>query len=206
MTWFHILKVKKHIRSSTWTCNYHSKLYTLKHINHHLHTNKQNPMIRRREKHVKCVNLIHSLTSLYNISDYATDREFDRENPDGSQVFTKNALEFTWCNQNKNFWTSFTKSKRFLASELAKVLTVNFQWRRLSQKVLPSDFLFFGNMSEHCCIIICERGHGYGVLFAIRKLKLSIKWQITALLPKLSANTCICSRVISLSLIMISIM
>lgn len=43
-----------------------------------------------------------------------------------------------------------------------------------------------------------------GFLFAIRKLRLSSD-KLTALLPNLSANTLMCSRVISLILIMISI-
>lgn len=60
-----------------------------------------------RSTNVKSTHLRVSITSVI------WQPQNDRENPDEFQIFTRNALEFTWCNQNKNFWTSFTKSKRF---------------------------------------------------------------------------------------------
>lgn len=128
----------------------------------------------------------------------------DRENPDEFQIFTRNALEFTWYNQNKKFWTSFTKSKRF---------QLHMSWLKCSLLTFNEEdylksfafwFFFLATWVNIAALLYVKEAIDRGFLFAIRKLRLSSD-KLTALLPNLSANTLMCSRVISLILIMISI-
>lgn len=105
----------------------------------------------------------------------------DRENPDGLQIFARNALEFTWCNQSKNFWTSFTKSKRFqwhMRWLKCSLLTFNEDYL----KKLAFWFFFLATWVNIAALLYVKEAKDRG--FVCNKEVKTIKWQINCVIAK----------------------
>lgn len=123
--------------------NYHSKLYILNMLKH----NYESPLtykLTKSKKKMGETQMWNPLTSLrVSITSVIRQPQSDRENADGLQIFARNALEFTWCNQSKlELLNVIYKIQEIsVANEMAKVLTVNFQWRLSKKNCLLIFFL-----------------------------------------------------------------